>query len=64
VLVQIPILIGAVVFILTKRGNFSDTEPIFALVILLLLFFFLIEGSGPLSLDNYFKYNKGEINRR
>jgi uncharacterized membrane protein YphA (DoxX/SURF4 family) len=63
VLIQIPILIGAVVFTLTRRGSFSDTEPVFALVILLLLCFFLIEGSGPLSLDNYFQKNKGNVYR-
>ncbi len=56
VLVQIPILAGAVIFINTQRGRFnSASELIFASVILLLLIFFFIEGGGPVSLDNYFR---------
>ena len=55
---QIPILIGAVIFILQHKGGFSSaSELVFALIILLLLVFFLIEGGGPISLDNYFKKN-------
>ncbi|HTQ63398.1 MAG TPA: DoxX family protein [Puia sp.] len=58
VFLQIPILIGAVIFISAHKGLMtSGNELIFALVILLLLFFFLVEGSGPISLDNYFKKN-------
>ena len=55
---QIPILIGAIVFINSGKGvNSSGSELVFAFVILLLLFFFLIEGGGPISLDNYFRNN-------
>ncbi len=54
-LFQIPILIGAVIFISRQSGTFSLSEFIFALVILVLLIFFLFEGGGPISLDNYFK---------
>jgi uncharacterized membrane protein YphA (DoxX/SURF4 family) len=58
VFLQIPILIGAVIFISVHKGIVSSgDELIFALIILILLFFFLIEGSGPISLDNYFKKN-------
>jgi putative oxidoreductase len=58
VLFQIPILIGAVIFISTHRGIFGNgSEAVFALIILLLLFFFLVEGGGPISLDNYFHRN-------
>lgn len=57
VLLQIPILIGAVFFINQQRGMFSFSELIFALVILALLLLFLVEGGGPISLDNYFKKN-------
>jgi uncharacterized membrane protein YphA (DoxX/SURF4 family) len=57
VLLQIPILIGAVIFMNTQNGIFSGSESIFALIILILLFLFLIEGGGPISLDNYFNKN-------
>ncbi|HSZ85254.1 MAG TPA: DoxX family protein, partial [Puia sp.] len=58
VIFQIPILIGAVIFIMTKEKMFGPgSELAFALVILVLLFFFLIEGSGPISLDNHFSSN-------
>ncbi len=56
VLLQIPILLGAVIIINLPRGIFAPgSEFGFSLVVLLLLIFFLIEGGGPLSLDNYFK---------
>lgn len=53
---QIPILLGAVIFVNAPRGIFAaESEFGFSLVILLLLIFFFTEGGGPLSLDNYFK---------
>jgi uncharacterized membrane protein YphA (DoxX/SURF4 family) len=56
VLMQIPILLGAVIFINAPKGIFAaESEFAFSLVILLLLIFFFIEGGGPLSLDNYFR---------
>ena len=54
VLLQIPILMGAIVFINTQRDAFGAFELPFAFIILLLLILFLIEGGGPLSLDNFF----------
>ena len=58
ILLQIPILIGAVVFINAPRGVFeAESEFGFSFAVLLLLIFFLIEGGGPMSLDNYFKKN-------
>ncbi|HEY4874589.1 MAG TPA: DoxX family protein [Puia sp.] len=58
VIFQIPILIGAVIFIMAKEKMFGPgSELLFAFVILVLLFLFLIEGSGPISLDNYFASN-------
>ena len=54
VLVQIPILMGAIIFINTQRDAFGAFELPFALMVLLLLIFFLIEGGGPISLDNFF----------
>jgi len=54
-LLQIPILIGAVI-INTSSGIFTPgSELIYALLILVLLVFFLFEGGGELSLDDYVK---------
>jgi uncharacterized membrane protein YphA (DoxX/SURF4 family) len=54
VLLQIPILMGAIIFINTQRDAFGAFELPFAFIILLLLLLFLIEGGGPISLDNFF----------
>jgi|SRR5690348_949758 len=55
-IVQIPILIGAVFFINTKQGlNQPAGELILSAIVLLLLIFFAIKGSGPLSADEYFR---------
>ena len=57
-LIQIPILIGAVFFINTHKEKIGlGNELVLAIITLLLLILFLIEGSGPISLDNYFKKN-------
>jgi len=56
---QIPILLGAVLFIHSGSGVFaSGSELGLALAVLLLLIFFFIEGSGPLSLDHFFKHHQ------
>lgn len=61
-LLQIPILIGAIVFINAQKGGFAaGSELSLAVVVLVLLIFFLIEGGGPLSLDGYFYKNKGNV---
>jgi len=58
-LLQLPILIGAIVFINVQKGGFApESELGLAILTLLLVMFFLLEGSGPLSLDNYFEMNK------
>lgn len=62
-LAQIPILLGAVIFINMSTGPFAgETNVMFPLIILVLLVFFLVEGGGPISLDNYFR-NYRNINR-
>jgi uncharacterized membrane protein YphA (DoxX/SURF4 family) len=58
-LVQLPILIGAVIFINAQKGGFApESELMLAILALLLTILFLIEGSGPVSLDAYFARNK------
>jgi len=51
---QIPILIGAIVLV-NLQGTGQGTELLFSIIILLMLIFFLIEGSGRISLDYMFK---------
>jgi len=55
VIFQIPILLGAVIFI--NRPSSTGSEFTFSLLILLTLIFFFVEGGGPLSLDHYFENN-------
>lgn len=55
-LIQIPVLIGAIVFVNAKQGIFAGaSEVLFPVIILILLIFFFIEGGGPLSLDNFLR---------
>ncbi len=55
-LVQIPILIGAIIFVNVKQGLFAGgSDLMFSIIVLVLLIFFFIEGGGPLSLDNFFR---------
>ncbi|MCT1524356.1 DoxX family protein [Sphingobacterium hotanense] len=52
VALQIPILIGAVFFVnITKGFSFLNSEFWLSLIVLMLLIYFLIVGSGPMSLD-------------
>ena len=53
VLLQIPILLAAVIF---NAPTFSNgSEFWLSLIVLILLLFFLVEGGGPYSMDNYLK---------
>lgn len=55
-IVQIPILIGAVFFVNTRAGlNQSTSELVLSAIVLVLLIFFAIKGSGVLSADEYFR---------
>jgi uncharacterized membrane protein YphA (DoxX/SURF4 family) len=55
-LVQIPILIGAVFFINSSAGILAPYDVLWlSVIVLLLLVFFLIAGSGPLSVDRQMK---------
>lgn len=55
-LVQIPILIGAIVFVNLKAGmNLSNQELMLSVLVLILLIVFVIKGSGVISADEYFR---------
>jgi uncharacterized membrane protein YphA (DoxX/SURF4 family) len=56
ILFQIPILLGAVIFVNLPKGILSfNSETELSILVLFLLVFFLFEGSGPLSIDEYIK---------
>jgi putative oxidoreductase len=59
-LLQLPILIGAVVFINMQESFFTPSSELpMAIVSLVLAIFFLLEGSGRFSVDGYFDRNRG-----
>ncbi len=62
VLFQIPILLGAIFFVNVFKGFFAINSDLpFSVLVLMLLFFFLIYGSGPWSVDNYIqKHSDGD----
>ena len=50
--IQVPILLGAVLFVAWPQGVFSMTETLeFTVLVLFLLIFFTIYGSGRISVD-------------
>ncbi|SHN44444.1 DoxX family protein [Chitinophaga sp. CF418] len=61
ILAQLPILIGAIFFVhtssaLNATGIFNvHAETGLSILVLLLLVFFLVEGSGPISFDDYMR---------
>jgi putative oxidoreductase len=56
---QLPILVGAVLFINLHKNAFAPQSELWlALVTLAGLIFFIIEGGGPLSIDKYFYKNR------
>jgi uncharacterized membrane protein YphA (DoxX/SURF4 family) len=55
-LIQIPILIGAIIFINTNINTWSPfSELSISIVVLLLLFYFMLVGNGRLSLAKYLR---------
>ena len=59
ILFQIPVLLGAVIFSNAKAGLLSpDSEVLLPLIVLFLLIFFLIYGSGPWSIDAMLEKNR------
>ena len=53
--VQIPILIGAIIFNIEAGISFSNKELVLSALTLLLLLIFVIKGSGALSADEFFR---------
>lgn len=54
--VQIPVLLGAIFLVNSKKGFIGGgTDLIYSIIVLLLVLVFVIEGSGPLSLSTYFR---------
>ncbi len=59
VLFQIPILIGAIVFVNAQKGFYSiQSEFGLSIVVLALLIFFFIYGSGKFSVDEWMRQNR------
>ena len=55
-LLQIPLIIGAIVFVNSKAGiSFSNTELALSMLVLVLLIVFVIKGSGNISADEFFR---------
>ncbi len=56
VIANIPVLLGAVFFVHSPTGLFDVyTQLGLSILVLFLLVFFLVEGSGPLSVDAYMR---------
>ena len=55
-IVQIPILLGAIIFVNVKAGmSASNSELLLSIVVFILLVVFAIKGSGVISADEYFR---------
>ncbi|MBD0350625.1 MAG: DoxX family protein [Flavisolibacter sp.] len=53
--VQIPIILVAIVFVIMKNIERNGFELVLTVVVLLLLVLFALKGSGALSADEYFR---------
>lgn len=55
-LVQIPVLLGAIIFINSDLGIFTPHAELWMSILILgMLIFFLVAGSGPISVDEWMK---------
>jgi putative oxidoreductase len=55
-LIQIPILLGAIIFVNASGGIFKPHAELWiSILTFLLLAFFFVEGSGPISIDEYMR---------
>lgn len=60
-LVQIPVLLGAIIFVNISGGIFQPHSDLWlSVLILILLVFFVVEGSGKLSVDEWMRKNPDE----
>ena len=56
IIMQIPVLMGAVLFINPGEHTFDlNFELALSLVVLCMLFYFLLKGPGEISMDNYLR---------
>lgn len=61
VVIQIPILLGAVFFVNISKGfSFINSELWLSIIVLMLLILFWIVGSGPYSVDHWMKNNRSK----
>lgn len=63
-IVQIPIIIVAIIFVNIKNIEHNSFELILTIIVLVLLIFFSIKGSGQLSADEYFRRGAALDKRR
>ena len=60
-LIQIPILIGAIIFMGISPGIFQPYSELFlAILVLILLIYFMIVGNGPWSFDWFINQDRRE----
>ena len=60
IIFQIPILLGAIIFVNAQHGFYSiHSELGFSILVLAMLLFFLVFGSGKISADEYMQRNEG-----
>jgi putative oxidoreductase len=52
---QIPIVLGAIIFIGNSSMALTHSDLLFSLFILILLVFFVFEGGGRISMDHYLR---------
>jgi putative oxidoreductase len=54
-IIQIPLLIGAVIFNVQEGISFSNTEFLLSAMTLFVLCVLVVKGSGPISADEFFR---------
>ena len=60
ILFQLPILIGAIIFVNAQHGLYSiHSELGFSILVLAMLLFVLVFGSGKISADEFMRKNDG-----
>ncbi len=60
---QIPVLLGAVIFINSTKGFFSESSELaFSLMVLCLLVFYFFYGAGYISVDHTWRKKPEQVN--